>query len=303
MALNYKHLRYFWMVAHEGGVLRAAQRLSITPQTISGQIALLEDALGTPLLRKSGRGLALTDEGRHVVRYADEIFALGGELEETMKRGVAGREALEFRVGIADAVPKSIAYRLVEPATRVDQPVRIVCREGKLAGLLAELAIHKLDLVVANAPMPPAMSVRAFNHALGRSGLTFFAAPALHRRCRGAFPACLQDMPMLMPGEDSPVAPRLRAWFARHDVRPRVVGEFDDSALAKAFGQHGQGIFTGLTVLEAEIEHQFGVKAIGRTADVTEELVAISVERRLRHPCVVAITDSARGELFVQQPE
>jgi LysR family transcriptional activator of nhaA len=297
--MNFKHLQYFWTVARSGGVLRAAERLHVTPQTISGQLQLLEERLGRKLFRKQGRRLELTEDGRTALRYADEIFSLGEQLEEALKRGDGGR-TIEFRVGVADAVPKSLAYRLIEPAARLPEVVRMICREGKIDVLLSELAIHRLDLVIANVPMPASFSVQAFNHKLGESGVSFFAAPALARQCKGRFPRNLAGMPLLLPGHDSPLAARLQRWLEKHALSPRIVGEFDDSALMKAFGQNGQGLFVGSAVLEREIREQYGVRVLGRTDEVREEFFAISVERRLRHPCVVAITERARVELLTQ---
>jgi LysR family transcriptional activator of nhaA len=297
--MNFKHLQYFWTVARSGGVLRAAERLHVTPQTISGQLQLLEERLGRKLFRKQGRRLELTEDGRTALRYADEIFSLGEQLEEALKRGDGGR-AIEFRVGVADAVAKSLAYRLIEPAAQLPEVVRMVCREGKMEVLLSELAIHRLDLVIANVPMPASFSVQAFNHKLGESGVTFFAAAALASRCKGRFPANLAGMPLLLPGHDSPLAARLQRWLEHESIAPRIVGEFDDSALMKAFGQNGQGIFVGSTALEREIRDQYGVRVLGRTDAVREEFFAISVERRLSHPCVIAITERARGDLFTQ---
>ena len=296
--MNYKHLRYFMQVAKLGGVTRASEQLHLTPQTISGQVQLLEEALGSALFAKSGRGLVLTETGRLVLGYAEEIFALGAELKEAVREHPRQGRPLEFRIGVADAVSKSIACRLIEPATRLPEPVRIVCREWKLDSLLAELALHRLDLVISDAPIPTSVSVRAFNHRLGESGVTFFAAPPLFEHHAGAFPRCLDDAPLLMPSEDSAVGQRLRSWFQARSLRPKVVGEFDDSALAKEFGRRGAGIFVGPTVLTQEIEKQLSVKAMGVATDVMAEFFAISVERRVSHPCVVAITQSARDELF-----
>jgi len=297
--MNYKHLHYFWRVAKAGGVARASEQLHLTPQTISGQIALLEEDIGTPLFVKKGRNLELTDAGRLALGYAQDIFALGSELEDSLRNYPAGGRPVEFRVGVADAVPKSIAYRLIEPATRLPTPIRIVCRESKLDSLLAELAAHRLDLVIADAPIPPSVSVRAYNHRLGESGISFLAAPGLFKRCKGKFPACLDGAPMLVPGDGAAVRPRLERWRIAHKLQPRVIGEFDDSALMKAFGQRGAGVFIGPTVLESEIEAQYGVKTLGRTQEIVEEFFAISVERRVTHPCVVAITEAARNNLFV----
>ena len=296
--MNYKHLHYFMQVAKTGSVLRASERLHLTPQTISGQIQLLEETLGSALLAKSGRGLVLTEAGRLVLGYAEEIFSLGAELQDAVREPARLGRTLEFRVGVVDVVPKSMAYRLIEPATQLPEPVRVVCREWKLDSLLAELALHRLDLVISDAPIPASISVRAFSHRLGTSGVNFFAAPALFERYNGAFPQCLDGAPMLLPSEDSALGQRLRAWFQARSLHPRVVGEFDDSALAKEFGRRGAGIFVGPSVLSNEIEKQLNVKTLGVAADVIDEFFAISVERRVTHPCVVAITQSARNELF-----
>ena len=297
--MNFKHLHYFWRVAKAGGVARASEQLHLTPQTISEQIGLLEDAVGTPLFAKKGRNLELTDAGRLALGYAQDIFALGSELEESLRNYPAGGRPVEFRVGVAEAVSKTIAYRLIEPATRLPTAMRLVCRESKLDSLLAELAAHRLDLVISDAPIPPSVSVRAYNHRLGESGVSFFASAELFKHCKGKFPACLDGAPMLFPGDGAAVRPRLDRWRDANKLRPRVVGEFDDSALMKAFGQRGAGVFIGPTVLESEIEKQYGVKTLGRTLDIVEEFFAISVERRVTHPSVVAITAAAKDRLFV----
>lgn len=297
--MNFKHLHYFWWVAKTGGVARASEKLHVTPQTISGQIGLLEDDLGAPLFAKSGRTLELTDAGRLAFDYAQDIFALGSELVESLRNYPAGSRPVEFRVGVADSVPKAIAYHLIEPATQLPTPVRIVCLESKLDSLLGELAIHRLDLVIADAPTPNSVSVRAFNHRLGQSGTSFFSTAALFKSCKGNFPACLDNAPMLVPGKEAAVRSRLDRWCEANKISPRVVGEFDDSALMKAFGQRGAGVFIGPTVLESEIERQYGVKTLGRANEIVEEFFAISVERRVTHPCVVAIAGAARDRLFV----
>lgn len=296
--MNFKHLHYFWRVAKAGGIARASEQMHLTPQTISGQIGLLEEDLGAPLFAKRGRNIELTEAGQLAFGYAQDIFALGSELEESFRNYPEGLRPVEFRVGVADAVPKTITYRLLEPATRLPTAVRIVCREWKLDSLLAELAAHRLDLVVAGSPIPPSVSVRAYNHRLGESGVSFFATPQLIKSLKGKFPACLTGAPMLVPGIDAAVRSRLEQWCDANRLRPRVVGEFDDSALMKAFGQRGAGVFIGPTVLESEIERQYAVKTLGRTQEVIEEFFAISVERRVTHPCVVAITEAARDRLF-----
>ena len=290
-------------VAKLGGVQRASEQLHLTPQTISGQVRMLEEALGNDLFVKAGRGMALTEVGRLVLGYAEEIFSTGSELEEAVREYATKGWRLEFRVGVADAVPKSIACRLIEPATRLPEPVRIVCHEWKLDSLLAELALHRLDLVISDAPIPASISVRAFSHRLGASGVSFFAASALRKRYGGEFPVCLDGAPMLMPAADSALGRRLRSWFQARSLHPNVVGEFDDRALAKEFGRRGAGMFIGPTVVSKEIELQYGVQALGVAADLEDEFFAISVERRIRHPCVIAITESARNDFLAVRPK
>ena len=292
--MNFKHLYYFWVTAKAGGIMRAGEQLHTTPQTLSGQIKLLEDWLGRKLFRKSGRQLELTEHGRLALGYADQIFNLETALRQA--RGVQRR--LDFRVGVADSVSKSVAYRLLEPAFSINQPVKLLASEGKFDDLLAQLALHRLDLVIADEPMPKRVSVKAFSHPLGRSAMSFFAAASLVPRIQGLFPACLDGVPMLVPGATASVRQQLEGWFAKHQITPVVVGEFDDAALMKAFGREGQGVFLAPSVLEEETCAQFGVLAIGRTAELVEEFYAVSIERRITHPCVLAITDAARGQLF-----
>ncbi len=296
MPLNYKHLHYFWALVKEGGVVRAGQRLHVTPQTVSGQVALLEAAVGKPLLRKIGRNLEMTDIGRAAFAYADEIFGLGEELVSLLKG--SGQRRAEFRVGVADAVPKSVAYGLLEPATRMTEPIRLVCREWKLENLLSELALHRLDMVIADVALSPNSNFKAYSHKLGSSGLTFFAAGAVRKHLKGRFPACLDAAPMLLPGGDTAIRTHLDAWFRQLRVAPLVVGEFDDGALMKAFGQHGKGVFAGPSFLEHEIGAQYKVEIIGRAPELIEHFFVISPERRIKHPCVAAITDAARSRLL-----
>lgn len=291
--INYKHLYYFWMVAKEGGIARASERLHLTPQTISGQLGLLEESLGENLFTRVGRNLELTETGRLVLSYADEIFSLGGELEE-MVRNLPGGRPLLFKVGVADVVPKSIAYRLLAPALQLPEAVRIVCREGAIDSLLAELAVHRIDLVIADGPIPPTVNVRGFNHLLGECGVTFFAAPRLAERLDDDFPRNLDGMPLLLPGETTVVRPRLLQWLDGLHIHPRIVGEFDDSALMKAFGQTGVGIFIAPTAIAREVVRQYSVQIIGQTEDVSEQFYAISVERKISHPAVAVISETAR---------
>ena len=307
--MNFKHLHYFWVAAKAGGVVRAGEQLHTTPQTLSAQIKLLEDRLGTRLFRKSGRGLELTDAGRVALRYADEIFELGGELEAAMRDAASAADGSgaksagaspprEFRVGVEDSVAKPVAYRLLEPALHLPQPVRMVCTEGEFTDLMAQLALHRMDLVIADEPLTKRLSVKAFNHKLGSSPLSFFCAPALARTLKGPFPECLNGVPMLVPGGSSSVRPQFDAWLTRHRLYPRIVGEFADGALMKAFGRQGRGVFISPSVVETETVAQYGVKVIGRSDEMVEDFYAISVERRITHPAVVAITQAARGELF-----
>ena len=297
--MNFKHLHYFWVTAKAGGVVRAGEQLHTTPQTLSAQIKLLEGRLGRRLFRKSGRKLELTDDGRVALRYAEEIFTLGGELESALReKAGAGSQVLEFRVGIEDAVAKSVAYRLLEPALTLAEPVRLICTEGRFNDLMAQLALHRMDLVIADEPLTSRLSVKAFNHRLGSSTMSFFSAPTLADQLKGAFPQCLNGAPMLVPGATSSARPQFEAWLTRLQLHPRVVGEFDDGALMKAFGRQGIGVFMSPTVVEDETVAQYGVRVIGRSDEMVEDFYAISVERRITHPGVAAITQAARGALF-----
>lgn len=297
--MNFKHLHYFWVAARAGGVMRAGEQLHTTPQTLSAQIKLLEDRLGRKLFRKAGRRLELTDDGRTALRYADEIFALGGELESAMReRRTRGQRTIEFRVGVADLIAKSMAYRLLEPALQLADPVRLVCSEGRFDDLLAQLAVHRLDLVLADQPLTRRVSIKAFNHELGSSPMSFFAAPSLAAALDGPFPRHLDGAPMLLQGTASVVRQQCEAWLARQGVAPRIVGEFDDSALMMAFGREGRGVFCAPAVLEPEVIAQYGVQIVGRSDEIVEDFYAISVERRVTHPCIVAIAQAARGAIF-----
>lgn len=291
--INYKHLHYFWAAAKQGGIARASERLHLTPQTISGQISLLEERLGEALFTKVGRNLELTETGRLVLGYADEIFSLGGEMEEAVRNLPSGK-SMVFKVGVADVVPKSIAYRLISPAMQLSELGRIVCRENSLSALLADLALHRVDLVIADGPIPASVNVRGFNHYLGECGISFLAIPELADPLRAKFPQSLNGAPLLLPSDITIVQSRLLQWLDGLHIYPRIVGEFDDSALMKVFGQGGTGIFTAPTAIAEEVAKQFSVKIVGTTDDVREEFYAISVERRISHPAVAAITEAAR---------
>lgn len=297
MMINYKQLHYFWQVARAGSIARASKQLDLTPQTLSGQIGLLESALEATLFRRVGRGLELTEAGRLALSYADEIFEIGAELEQVLSGGVIQR-TMQFRVGIADVMAKSIVYNLLAPAMSLAEPIKIICREDKLTRLLGELATHRLDLVLSDKPMPPEMDVKGYSTKLGECGVSFFATVALAERYGKNFPANLNNAPLLLPSAETAIRGRLMRWLASHKLTPRIVGEFDDSALKKAFGQAGTGIFTGPSVIATEIERQFGVVSLGQADEVVDYYYAITVERRLSHPAVKAISEAAQRTLF-----
>ena len=294
--LNYRQLHYFWVVARTGSVSRASEQLNLTPQTISGQISLFEAAHEVELFRRVGRQLELTDSGRRTLDYAEQMFQVGNALETWLRSGPQAQ--ILFRVGVADVVPKSLVYRLLAPTMALDESLRLNCREGKLEGLLADLAVQRLDLVISDRPMPAHLDIKGYSHRLGECGLSFFATPPLAERYATVFPQCLSGAPLLVPGPESVVRERLVRWLDEQQVQPRIVGEFDDSALMQAFGQSGAGIFVAPSVLADEVCAQYGVRLIGHTEAVRESFYAISVERKVKHPGTVAITEGARRELF-----
>ena len=298
--VNFKHLHYFWAVAKAGSITRAGERLHLTPQTISGQLTQFEEMIGHRLFDRVGRRLELTDAGRVALGYADEIFALGRDFQEAL-RGQPGARTLAFKVGVIDSVPKSLAYLLLEPAMRLDEPVRMLCKEGKFTDLLADLSVQRLDIIISDRPMPTSVNVRGFNHLLGECGMGFFASPSLARGLKGSFPGCLDGAPLLLPGEDSAVRPRLMRWLSEQHVQPRIAGEFDDGALMKAFGEAGVGAFAAPLAIAPAVREKYGVELIGSTPAVVDQFYAVSVERKLAHPAVVAISSSARLNLFASK--
>jgi LysR family transcriptional activator of nhaA len=295
--LNYHHLYYFWTIAREGGISRAAKLLRLAQPTVSGQLRLLEDAIGQRLFDRVGTRLVLTDVGHTAFRYADELFTIGRELQDALKGRLLGR-ALRFSVGIADVVPKQVAYRLLEPALRIPQSVRLICTEDRSDRLVERLAVHDLDLVLSDAPAVGSGTARLFSHALGQSGYSFFAAarqaPALRRR----FPRSLDGHPFLMPPVGTNARRVLEQWFVDRRLRPRIVGEFDDSALVGVFGTAGAGAFAAPSVIEAPLVQQGALKVIGRVRELRESFYAITAERRLEHPAVTAVTGSGARDLF-----
>lgn len=295
--LNFKHLHYFFTVAKTGAVNRAAEKLHLAPQTLSGQLTQFEQRLGVELFRRSGRRLELTDIGRRALSYAEELFQVSAELEDVL-RGAGDEQVMSFRVGVAEAVPKSIAHQLLAPALDLPEPVHLLCREDRLDRLLAELAIHRLDMVLADRPLPPGMDVKGYSHPLGECGVAFFAAPALADSLKGEFPANLDGAPLLLPSEDSALRAPLTRWLERKAIRPRIAGEFDDSALMKAFGKAGAGVFPAPMASGGEVEQQYGVVRLGESRTLRERFFAISVERRISHPAVYAISEGARRGQF-----
>lgn len=293
--LNYHHLLYFWTVARTGSIAAASKELRLAPPTISNQIHKLEDSLGEELLRRTGRKLVLTDMGRIAMRYADEIFSLGQEFTSTMKERPTGRP-LRFCVGIADVLPKTIAFRLIEPALRLRTPVHLICREDRPDHLLADLAVHEVDVVLSDAPASPAANIPAFNHLLGESGISFLAPKKLAFLKKG-FPRSLNGAPFLLPLENTALRRDLNEWFYSHNLRPAVVGEFADLALLRVFAEEGFGTFAIPTVMEDQML-RFGFCRIGTTTSITTRFYAISVERQVRHPAVSAVCEAARRNLF-----
>ncbi|MEW8691406.1 MAG: transcriptional activator NhaR [Candidatus Thiodiazotropha endolucinida] len=298
--INYKHLHYFWAVAREGGVARASERLHLTPQTISGQLSLLEEYIGMALFTRVGRNLELTETGRLVLSYADEIFSLGSELEEVIHHQPDGRPQL-FRVGVVDVLPKSIAHRILKPALETPEPVRMTCREESLDTLLAELAVHRLDLVLADRPIPSTVSTRGFSHKLGACPVSFFATEELSKQLTGDFPRCLDGAPLLLPSSGNELRSSIDRWLDKYRLHPRMIAEFDDSALMKAFGQEGAGVFIAPAAIEEEVEWQYQVSAIGRADEIRERFYAISVERKITHPVITILLDTARESLFADE--
>ena len=297
--MNLRHLRNFWTVARMGGVARAAERLDLTPQTVSGQVRQLEEDLGVALFRPAGRGLELTEAGRMALSYADEILQLGDE----MKSALVSRQRQPLpvlRVGIADVLPKTIAYRLLAPVGQLPDPIRLVCREGRIDMLLAELALHRLDLVLADRPLPSGLAIRGYSHKLGESGLAFFGVTQLNPGAR-TFPALLDEAPLLLPGVEAATRGHIDRWLSDQRLSPRIVGEFDDGALMKAFGQAGVGYFPAPALLAEEICARYGVECVGASNEMTEAFWAISVERRVNHPAIKVVIEAAR-RLFGSEP-
>ena len=295
--LNYHHLLYFWVVAKEGTIAAACKELHLAQPTISAQLRSLERSLGEKLFTRVGRNLALTETGHVVYRYADEIFSLGRDMMDTVRGRPTGRP-MRFNVGVADVLPKLVAYRLLEPALHLSEQVQLVCHEGSPSELLTRLAVYDLDLVLSDSPIGPDVKVRAFNHLLGECGVSIFGTKDLATKYRRRFPKSLDGAPFIIPTANTALRRALEHWFDSEDIRPLVSGEFEDSALLKVFGQAGVGLFSSPTVIEKEVQRQYSVKVVGRLASVRERFFAISVEKKVKHPAVLAIADEARQKLF-----
>lgn len=294
--MNYKHLHYFWMVAKEGSIAAAAERLNVTPHTISAQLGLLDDYFGCSLFTKVGRKLELTETGHMALSYASDIFSLGSELEERV-RNLDKIRPLVFKVGVVDVVPKSIAYHLLSPAMNDIQNMRMICHEGDINELLAQLALHRLDLVISESPIPSDVSINGYSHSLGSCGSSFMAHPEVASSLQGEFPDNLNGSPMLLPGENTMVRRQLLQWCNKHKIHPRVVGEFDDSALMKAFAHAGKGIMVLPTPIRGEVSAQLGLQLLGETPEINNNYYAISIERKISHTAVEKITTAARNWL------
>lgn len=304
--INYNHLMYFWTVVKEGSVTTAAEKLNLTPQTISGQLKLLEEMVGESLLERSGRGLKITPTGRILEEYADEIFSLGAELTQRIKSKALSNNSI-LNIGIVNSIPKLISYRILEPLLQRDEPIRLSCFESDLEHLLGDLAIHKLDLVLSDRPIPTGLNVKAFNHILGASTLTFFGQADLvkqHKRLsrQKTFPELLDNAPLIMPLHTNALRRTLDDWLDQLNLHPRIIAEFDDSALLKAFGQAGAGFFAAPSVIAEHIEEMYSVSKIGEAKQLLEHYYIISPERYLKHPAVIDITRHAQLHLSDAAP-
>lgn len=297
LRINLKHLRYFWAVASHGSITKASQALHLTPQTISGQLRDLEESIGEKLFGREGRNLVLTETGRMVFSYADEMFQLGIELQDVLDGQTFGIK-ITVKFGVAMIVPKLLAYRVLEPVLQMNESTNLICHEAPLVDLLADMSIHKLDAVLSDCPINPSLNIRAYNHPLGGSGITFFSVPEHAKKLKKNFPRNLHDFPFLMPSKSSSLRMNLENWFDQHAIKPRVVAEFEDRALMKAFGERGTGVFTSPQTMEEDVLEKYGVRVIGRTDEVQENFYLISPERRIRNPAVTAITEAARANLF-----
>lgn len=299
-ALNYRHLYYFWVVAKEGSITRAAERLDVAIQTISAQLSLLEQSLGKALLAPQGRRLVLTEAGRLALGYADQIFLLGEQLTDALANTDLER-TMRLTVGISDSLPKLISSRLLEAALALNERVKLVCYEDKFESLLGDLSVHKLDVVLTDRPVPSGTTLRVFSHLLGESEISLFGLPQLAQRYQADFPASLNGAPLLLPTRNNAIRGRIDHWLESHDIRADIVGEFDDNALLNTFGRNGLGLFPAPSALETDVRNQFDAVPVGALSPVKEQFYAISNERKIKHPAVDAILSAIHGKVFQPQ--
>lgn len=282
---NYRHLYYFWVVAKEGGMSRAAARLDMAVQTVSAQVRELERSLGVQLLRPAGRGVALTEAGQRALQQAEVIFEAGEALPGLLRAGVAAGPTVRLALGISDTLPKLVVRHLVQPV--LDTPgLRLVCHEQGFDDLLGNLAVHRLDLLLADRPAPPHAGLKVFSHAMGSSQLAWYGTPELAARAKKRFPQGLADVPVLLPSAHASVRPHIDRWFSQHALTPQVCGEFEDSALLKIFGAGGMGVFPAAELVHQQLLAQYGVQRIDALEGVVEHFYGISTERRVVHPLV-----------------
>ena len=296
--LNYHHLLYFWMVAREGTITAACEKLRLAQPTVSAQLRILEKSLGRTLFNRVGRNLELTDDGRAVYRYANEIFALGQELLDTMHGRPTSERRQNFRVGVADVLPKTVVHRILSPALELSEQIHLICFEGKPQALLASLAIHEIDLVLSDSPLGPEVRVRAFNHKLGDCGVGMFGVEKLATRYRQSFPESLDRAPVLWPTQNTNLRREIDYWCLSKGIRPWVVAEFEDSALMKAFGYAGTGLFPAPLVAASEVKQLYGAELVGELSGLKESFYGISLERKIKNPTRAAVVEAVREQVF-----
>jgi len=294
--LNYQHLYYFWTAAREGGITRASEKLGLAQPTISGQIAVLEESLGSQLLKKDGRKLILTETGRTVFNYAEEIFSLGNELSNTLK-GVSNNRVLRLTIGIADSLPKLLVYRLIEPALKIDRPVQIICYEDKKEHLLKELSHHGIDLIISDGPAANSLGVQAHNHFIGASNIAVFSSPILAQEYKVDFPWSLKGAPLILPTRNTEMRRSIDQWLENKAITPRIVAEIEDSALMKTFASSGAGIIFAPVSVKTQIKNQYSLEFIGETSEINERFYAITVRRKIEHEAVKIILENAKNWL------
>jgi LysR family transcriptional activator of nhaA len=297
VSLNFRHLHYFWVVAKEGSITRAAERLGLAVQTVSAQLSQLEKSIGKSLFKPQGRRLVLTEAGSLALRYADQIFLLGEQLQDALAASEV-EPVMRLTVGISDSLPKLIASRLLEAALALPQRVRLVCYEEQFESLLGKLSVHKLDVMLTDRPVPPGSSLRVFSHLLVETQTSLFGLPALAEKYAPGFPGSLNGAPLLLPTRNNAIRSRIDFWLEDHDLHPDLIGEFDDNALLHTFGRAGRGLFPAPSVLADDVFEQFGAVSVGPMTEVTEQIYAISNDRKMKHPGIEAILTAMHRDVF-----